>query len=165
MSVFTFLVSYPGFMELDELTENEGVVLWGMIVNAHRALNEQIHDQIAKAAGVTGTEFEFLLRLARFPRRTATATQVAARMGLTSGGTTKLVSRLLSQSLLARTRDPADARAYRLTLTPAGEQALELGLEAHIPTLTDHLLAAYTPNQRRELARLLIRLAPENQAF
>jgi len=55
---------------LRALVADEGVVLWGRVVNLHRALNTLLHADIRAATGLDGTEFEFLLT-GNATRRTA----------------------------------------------------------------------------------------------
>ncbi|MEU0880460.1 MarR family transcriptional regulator [Lentzea sp. NPDC005914] len=145
---------------LRALVQDEGVVLWGRVVNLHRALNALLHTDIREATGLDGTEFEFLLRLARFAGPRVHASKVAARMGYSSAGTTKLVARLEDKGMIHRTRDPEDGRAFQVALTAAGEQALRAGLEAHIPRLEAELISRLTPAQRHRLQTLLAHVDP-----
>jgi DNA-binding MarR family transcriptional regulator len=146
--------------ELRVLVADEGVVLWGRVVALHRALNTRLHADIRAATGLEGTEFEFLLRLARFPGPHTHASKVAARMGYSSAGTTKLVARLQDKGLIHRHRDPQDGRAFQVALTDAGQAALRAGLQAHIPRLDTELINRLTPAQRRQLQHLLSRIDP-----
>jgi len=146
--------------ELSALAADEGVVLWGRVVNLHRALNSLLHDDIREATGLVGIEFEFLLRLARFPDPRTHVSKVAARMGYSSAGLTKLTARLEERGLIQRERDPQDGRAFLVSLTDAGQAAVRAGLEAHIPRLDAELLARLTPAQRRQLQDLLSRIDP-----
>jgi DNA-binding MarR family transcriptional regulator len=146
--------------ELRALVEDEGVVLWGQVVNLHRALNARLHADIREATGLDGTEFEFLLRLARFPGPRTHASKVGARMGFTSAGVTKLVARLEEKGLISRTRDPEDGRAFHVAMTEGGESLLRAGLAAHIPRLSTDLVQRLSPTQRRQLRALLERVDP-----
>jgi DNA-binding MarR family transcriptional regulator len=143
---------------LDRLVDDDGVLLWGMVVALHRTLNDRLHADISAASGLDEAEFEFLLRLARFPHAQTHATRVPASMGYTSAGVTKLVFRLKSKGLIIRTRDPQDGRAFIVKLTPEGRRLLELGIEAHVPRLHTELLDRLTPTQQRQLRRLLARI-------
>lgn len=149
--------------ELRALVADEGVVLWGRVVNLHRALDALLHEDIRVASGLDGTEFEFLLRLARFAGPRVHASKVAARMGYSSAGTTKLVARLEDKGMIQRTRDPEDGRAFHVALTAAGEQALRAGLKAHIPRLDAEVVTRLTVAQRRQLQTLLARIDPGEQ--
>ncbi len=146
--------------ELRALVDDEGVMLWGRVVNLHRALNALLHADIREATGLEGAEFEFLLRLARFPGPRTHASKVAARMGFSSAGTTKLVARLEDNGMIERIRDPQDGRAFQVALTGAGEAALRTGLEAHIPRLDTEMISRLTAAQRRQLQDLLTRVDP-----
>jgi len=146
--------------KLRALVDDEGVVLWGQVVNLHRALNARLHADIRAATGLDGTEFEFLLRLARFPGPRTHASKVAARMGFTSAGVTKLIARLEEKGLISRTRDPEDGRAFHVAMTDEGELLLRAGLEAHTPRLSAELVQRLSPAQRRQLRALLERVDP-----
>jgi DNA-binding MarR family transcriptional regulator len=146
--------------ELRALVEDEGVVLWGQVVNLHRALNARLHADIREATGLDGAEFEFLLRLARFPGPRTHANKVAARMGHTSAGVTKLIARLEDKGLIARTRDPEDGRAFQVAMTDEGERQLRAGLKAHTPRLDAELVQRLTVTQRTQLQNLLGRIDP-----
>jgi DNA-binding MarR family transcriptional regulator len=146
--------------ELRALVQDEGVVLWGRVVNLHRALNALLHADIRAATGLEGAEFEFLLRLARFPGPRTHASKVAARMGFSSAGTTKLVARLEDKGMIERVRDPQDGRAFQVALTEAGQAALRAGLKAHIPRLDTEVITRLTAAQRRQLQDLLTRIDP-----
>ena len=148
---------------MDGSVDHEGVVLWGLMGNVYRLVNDRLRHDIADATGLDGSEFEFLLRLARFPDACGMATRVGETMGFTSAGTTKLVARLERKGLIERSRDPEDGRAYLVRLTEAGSEALRLGLEAHIPRLEEEVLAPLTPTQRRSLQAILTRLDPTLQ--
>jgi DNA-binding MarR family transcriptional regulator len=146
--------------ELRALVSDEGVVLWGRVVNLHRALNTLLHTDIRAATGLDGAEFEFLLRLSRLPGPRAHASKVAALMGFSSAGTTKLVARLEDKGMIDRVRDPEDGRAFQVALTDAGEAALRAGLKAHIPRLDTEVGTRLTVAQRRQLQDLLSRIDP-----
>jgi DNA-binding MarR family transcriptional regulator len=145
---------------MDELVDHDGVVLWGLLGNVYRLINDRLHHDIHDATGLDGSEFEFLLRLARFPGGRGMATRVGEKMGFTSAGTTKLVARLERKGLIDRTRDPDDGRAYLVALSTEGVRLLRLGLEAHIPRLDDEVLGHLKPAQQRQLHGLLTQLDP-----
>jgi len=50
---------------------------------------------------------------------------IAEKLGITSGGVTKIVSQLEGQSLLRRDMDPDDRRGIIVSLTPAGEKLID----------------------------------------
>lgn len=58
---------------------------------------------------------------------------------------------------IRRERDPADRRAYAVTLTTAGRRALTKA-EKYVPDFLDRTFAALTPAERDQLAALLGKL-------
>jgi len=71
---------------------------------------------------------------------------------------TLLVQRLLEQGLVCRSADPADARAARISLTPAGRAALA-GLRQERAHIVESLIGGLDPAQRRGLQAALPALA------
>jgi DNA-binding MarR family transcriptional regulator len=109
-------------------------------------------DRRLKEVGLTPTQF-LLLASAGWLEHTQglpTQQQVAETAGADRMMTSKVVKTLEDAGLLTRTPDPADARAYRLQLTPTGRtttrqaitiaQTLDQEFFADAPTtLTKHL--------------------------
>jgi DNA-binding MarR family transcriptional regulator len=71
-----------------------------------------------EAAGVSVAEWVVLRELYERP---ALASELAARLGMTRGGISKLVDRLDDKALILRTARTDDARYQTLTLTKAGQ--------------------------------------------
>lgn len=80
--------------------------------------------------------------------------QLATALNASPAGTSGLVSRLERSGLVDRTPSPDDARAVRLTLTPAGEDALERTTAA-LAELNAHLHDGFTPDELATVARWL----------
>jgi DNA-binding MarR family transcriptional regulator len=70
-----------------------------------------------QAARLSPLEYAAVLHLTRAPRG-LTPTQLAERLGVTSGSTTKLVDRLADRHLANRTRDRSDRRSLSIKPTP-----------------------------------------------
>ncbi|NUR84710.1 MAG: winged helix-turn-helix transcriptional regulator [Nonomuraea sp.] len=79
-----------------------------------------------RLAGETGLglwEFAVLATLGDFGP--AAQREVGGRLGLDPSDMVRLMDGLIDEGLATRDRDPADRRRYRLTLTPAGRDALD----------------------------------------
>lgn len=89
----------------------------------------------------------------------ATAGALAEALGVTSGGATAVVDRLVRGGYVARTRDPSDRRRVLLTLVP-GEalEALRDGY-AEIDERLDALLGARSAEDKAVVAAFLEALA------
>jgi DNA-binding MarR family transcriptional regulator len=71
---------------------------------------------------------------------------------------TYLLDELEQAGLVARTPDPADRRARRITLTESGQARL-CALERSLRAAEDDLLAPLDSGERAELRALLLRVA------
>jgi DNA-binding MarR family transcriptional regulator len=69
-----------------------------------------------------------------------------------------VVQRLAQRGLIGRAPDPVDPRSTRLTLTTAGTELISEAIP-HAMEATDRTLAALTPGERRDLVKLLAKLA------
>lgn len=85
---------------------------------------------------------------------------LASSLGLDASTVSRHVRALTEAGLLARAGDPADRRAARVSITPAGRRALEAGLRRR-RALLDVALADWAPGERETLANLVARLADD----
>jgi DNA-binding MarR family transcriptional regulator len=134
-------------------------------LNAIRAVmtaTEQYREALANHLGIGRTEAQAIGQLA------ATGglgqTELAARVGITTGASTALIDRLEKAGLARRTAHPTDRRRTVVTLTERGQQLVEEGhrsLASLFDGLPDqHLslvaaaLSTIAENLRREVQRL-----------
>ena len=101
----------------------EDIPLWRRsathMVHAIFLLKAQVEDRVFAATGLFLADNEALLNLAHAegPLRMS---DIANRLVLTRGGTTKVIDRLEEKGLVARRPDPDDRRATVVELTAAG---------------------------------------------
>ena len=84
--------------------------------------------------------------------------ELAAALGLTVGGTSKLVDRMAGAGLLRREPDAADRRASRVVLTDAGRVCLAAAGQTYETELATVLDAALSAEDQRSMHRLVRRL-------
>lgn len=82
-----------------------------------QVLVAQFNDLVARKLGVTPTETQCLYVLSRFGP--STPSELARRVNLSSGATTRMLDRLLAAGYITRTPDPADRR--RVVIEAAGD--------------------------------------------
>ncbi|MEV3901436.1 MarR family transcriptional regulator [Mycobacterium sp. NPDC050551] len=82
-----------------------------------QVLVAQFNDLVARRLGVSPTETQCLYVLARFGP--ATPGELARRVNLSSGATTRMLDRLLAAGYITRSPDPHDRR--RVVIAPAGD--------------------------------------------
>lgn len=83
---------------------------------------------------------------------------VADAVALSRTTLTKVTARLVGGGLVERVRNPADRRAWALTRTAAGDEAVARW-QPQVERLQDEVTAGLTPGDRRELHALLLRIA------
>jgi DNA-binding MarR family transcriptional regulator len=84
--------------------------------------------------------------------------EIARALGLTVGGTSKIVDRLERAGLLRREPDAADRRASRVVLTDVGRSSLAAASDTYETEMTAVLDAALSADQQHCLHRLVRRL-------
>ncbi|RMH46240.1 MAG: MarR family transcriptional regulator [Alphaproteobacteria bacterium] len=120
--------------------------------------------QQAGAKGLTPTQAEILHHLSR--RGPSRPGALADVLGVTPATLSDSAAALVSKGLLARERDPDDARAVRLRLTQAGEDAA--ASLSGPPEALAAALRGLAPDQAGELLRnltLVIRALQEARAI
>jgi len=84
-------------------------------------------------------------------------TRLAQRLGLGRAATGATVDLLEGRGLVERQADPADRRAWRVTLTPPGKELIE-PISAIDRELREELRRDIPRGERQQLAKLLLRL-------
>lgn len=110
--------------------------------------------------GVTVAEWVFMRALYDVER--VAPSQLAEVMGMTKGAISKLADRLLEKSLIERQANPDDKRAHTLALKAAG-QALVPRLAILADENDAQFFGALTPDEHRQLAQLLRKIAHERE--
>ena len=109
--------------------------------------------------GLTGGEFDVLAALRRSgPPYRLTPTSLRKAVLLSSGGMTKRLAGLESRGLVRREAQASDRRLRAVTLTPDGRHLVDAMLPDHVAN-EERLLRGLNANERRDLARLLEKLA------
>jgi|CXWL01.1.fsa_nt_gi DNA-binding MarR family transcriptional regulator len=121
---------------------------------AHRA-RKAADSAVLDAAGITTAQAAVLAVIAESGPVAQRA--VANLLGLNESAVTAMVARLMDIDLLVRVRDAADARAWRLSLSPSGRQALE---RAATPfrKINGAIESALSPAEAAQLADFLTRV-------
>lgn len=143
---------------MSDLLNDPAVVLYGDVLRLTDAFGGRADRTIHAATGLGGSEFEVLLRLARHPERRTTSARLAEDLSFTSGGLTRLITRMEDAGLLTRRPHPDDRRAALLEATPKGYELLERALAAHVPQITRDLMDPLTPVERLILRELVTKL-------
>lgn len=99
-----------------------------LLLKLHNANQAATRHLAAHTAAVTPAQLFVLAAIAGAPNESQTA--IVAATGIDRSTLADVVRRLTKAKLVYRVRDKKDKRAYRLTLTAAGNKALAAGREA-----------------------------------
>lgn len=122
---------------------------------AHR-LQKSADRATLAAAEITTAQAAVLLLIAA--DSAATQRDVARQLGFNESAMTAMVRRLLDMGLLERTRDEADARAWRLRPSGDGRAALKR-IQQPFERVNHTIESVLTPDEIVQLADCLTRLA------
>lgn len=93
---------------------------WRGLLRVHSHVIAQQGALVQRRHGLTLTEWEVLLALAQAPQSQLRIGDLADVALLTTGGVTRLVTRLQQRGLVARVAHPADRRGVAVALTAEG---------------------------------------------
>jgi DNA-binding MarR family transcriptional regulator len=108
----------------------------GLLAEVHAGLTARMQP-VFSAAGLSGIDFETVIRLARSPRQGLRMTDLAAQTGLSTSGVTRVVDRLEREGLVIRQACATDRRASYAALTEAGRERLATVLPQHLQDIED----------------------------
>lgn len=127
---------------------------WFTFLQAHDAVTGNLDDDLRARAGLTLSDYEVLLWLARAPGGALRMTDLADRVLLTASGTTRAADRLEGDGLIRRAPDIADGRATLVSLTPAGRRRLRAAAPVHLEGVRARFLDAIS-NREAEALRAM----------
>jgi DNA-binding MarR family transcriptional regulator len=138
--------------------DDERIRGFGLLHEAHRRLDRAFNCSLEQACGISGPFFEVLLRVGRSPGARLNMSELAGQLGLTSGGTTRLVDRAVAAGLVERESCPSDRRVQWVVLSEAGEQKLDEALVIHLQDLQREFFDRLEPGEIAVLERALDKL-------
>jgi DNA-binding MarR family transcriptional regulator len=120
---------------------------FGLLHEAHRRLDRALNCSLEQATGISGIFFEVLLRIGRSPGGRLTMSALTQQLGLTSGGTTRLVDRMVGGGLVERVSCPEDRRVQWVVLSDAGERKLDEALPIALRDLQKEIVDRLEPDE------------------
>ena len=138
--------------------DDERIRGFGLLHEAHRRLDRAFNCSLEASCGISGPFFEVLLRVGRSPGGRLNMSELAGQLGLTSGGTTRLVDRAVAAGLVERESCPSDRRVQWVVLSAAGESKLDEALVVHLADLQHEFFDRLEPAEIVVLERALDKL-------
>jgi len=134
--------------------DTEAMAVIGRILRIARYLERDVAIELGHF-GLSISEFNALSALRRQGHPYALSpTELSHGLLLSSGGLSKLIERLESRGLVARTRDETDGRGVVVALTDQGHALQQAAIEAHVVN-EDQLLSPLDSDVRGELTEIL----------
>jgi DNA-binding MarR family transcriptional regulator len=128
------------------------------LLRAHSAVTRQLNAQLNADHGLTISDFEVLLRLARAPDKRMRRVDLAQEVLLTASGITRLLDGLERAGYVERDSCDSDRRVVYAVLTEDGLAKLRAAAESHFGQVDELFGGRYDERELTELSGLLARL-------
>ncbi len=136
--------------------QHESLRLWLRLLAAARLVEARVRRLLHERFATTLPRFDLMAQLERHPQGLRMS-ELSRRMMVTGGNVTGITDLLEREGLVARASDPADRRALRVRLTPAGRRAFAAMATAHEAWIVESF-AALGARERGALGASLQRL-------
>ena len=128
---------------------------WHRLLQVSSRVLRELDEALDAAERISISEFDVLITLDNAPARQLRMTDLARATMLSSGGMTRLASRLEHRGFLRRIPDPEDARAFHATLTREGERKLARARITHDDVLKRMIAPHLTAQELQTVALAL----------
>jgi DNA-binding MarR family transcriptional regulator len=130
------------------------------LLHAHALTTRELSGQLVDDHGLTISDYEVLLRLARAPERRMRRVDLAARVFLTPSGITRLLDGLERCGYVSRLACPSDRRVIWAVLTDEGLAKVTEASESHFAQIDELFGARLDESQLEKLTELLSLVGP-----
>lgn len=128
------------------------------LMRAHSVLRRELEAEVLAPRGLTQTDFETLLHLARAPESRLRRVDLVGLLMLTPSGVTRLLDGLQESGLVENVQCPSDARVTWAQLTDEGREALDCVGVAHTERLRTLFRGTLSEDEVAQLSELLGKL-------
>jgi DNA-binding MarR family transcriptional regulator len=128
---------------------------WQALLHSHHDVTRKLDAELRDEVGLSLSDYDVLLRLARAPGRRLRMTELAERTMLSPSGLTRAVDRLVGEGLVQRDRFDGDARVMLARLTDRGHRLLRRAARTHLRGIREHFTGRLSPSQLRNVASAL----------
>lgn len=125
-------------------------------------VNRPMLEEVAEPAGLSLNELRVLLSLSELGE--AAAHELVDRKGLHPMAVSRAVTGLREAGAVVESRDEANRRRKKLTLTPTGRDTIA-GLSAHVQGVAERLFGSLSATERRAASRLVAKLIVQLEAW
>ncbi|MCC5868450.1 MAG: MarR family transcriptional regulator [Gammaproteobacteria bacterium] len=136
--------------------------LWLRLLSATTLIEKRIRLKVSSEFASTLPRFDVLSALFRHPAG-LTMGELSKQLLVSNGNVTGVVSKLVDDGLVERTRSSADGRTYFARLTPDGHKAFQRMARIHESWIND-VFGALDAAEIEQLTELLARVIVSAQA-
>jgi DNA-binding MarR family transcriptional regulator len=133
------------------------------LLRAHASATRQLSAQLSADHGLTISDYEVLLRLARAPDRRMRRVDLAEQVLLTASGITRLLDGLERSGFVERAACASDRRVVYAVLTDSGLDKLRAATRSHVTQIDELFSERMGPDDLESLAGLLEKLGGPEQ--
>jgi DNA-binding MarR family transcriptional regulator len=128
---------------------------WQAFLHAHAKVTQALDGELRRGHGLTWSQYDVLVRLARASGRTLRMTELAQRVMMSPSGLTRAVDDLLEEGLVERQRGGKDARVVFARLTDKGRLRVRRAAQRHLRGIHEHFTGKLTKAQLKSVASAL----------
>ena len=136
--------------------DHRALRLWLRLLTCSQLIERQVRARLRQRFDTTLPRFDLMSQLWRYPQGLK-MNELSRHLMVTGGNVTGIVDPLEQEGLVERADHPADRRAFRVRLTPAGRKAFADMARAHEEWVVE-LLAGLSRREHAELYGLLAKL-------
>lgn len=133
--------------------------LWLRLLKVSRQIEGNLRENLRRTHATTLPRFDVMAALSRYPQGLRMS-ELSNVLRVSNGNVTGIVERLVEDGLVARAQVPGDRRAFRVSLTEAGEGEFARLAEDHEAWI-DGLLTGISAGQADDLTALFKQLSSE----
>ena len=132
-----------------ESDDHGAIRLWLRMLATNRLIETRMRRLLQERCATTLPRFDLMAQLERVPGGLKMG-ELSKRMMVTGGNVTGITDGLVREGLVERASDPADRRAWRVKLTPAGRRAFTAMAREH----ERWIVAAFATLSAREMSNM-----------
>jgi MarR family transcriptional regulator, 2-MHQ and catechol-resistance regulon repressor len=133
-----------------------------MAMEAVWALMARFDEDFRESVGIDARTYDVLLHTYNAGEDGVRMTVLAREVVVTKAGLTAMIDRLEDKGLVARTADPHDRRAIRVTLTVEGERTFRAAAKVHLSGIHERFSAHMSEDEARTIADVFGRVRQFN---
>ena len=140
------------------------VEAFAALIRAHAATTRRFNAELVAEHGLTLSDYEVLLRLARAPDLRLRRVDLSQQVLLTPSGITRLLAGLEECGFVRRASCESDARVTYAELTDDGLEKLQAASKTHVAGIRELFTEHFSASELDSLRDLLWRLPVEDSA-